>query len=131
MHATEACDHIFALLGLSSDANDLGIQVDYALKDRTDLVFARTTKAIIASGNLDILTVAQHPKLQSEPPSWVPDFTSRIYTSFVDQPLYVVIPFTLFNASEGHTLELLGTAEELDLGLTGFIVDEVEETGDA
>jgi hypothetical protein len=69
MHATEACDHIFALLGLSSDANDLGIQVDYALKDRTDLVFARTTKAIIASGNLDILTVAQHPKLQSEPPS--------------------------------------------------------------
>jgi hypothetical protein len=49
----------------------------------------------------------------------------------VDQPLYVVIPFTLFNASKGHTLELLGTAEELDLGLTGFIVDEVEETGDA
>jgi hypothetical protein len=130
MHATEACDHIFALLGLSSDANDLGIRVDYALKDRTDLVFARTTKAMIASGNLDILTMAQHPKLRSELPSWVPDFTSRMDASFVDQPLYDMTPLTLFNASEGHALESLGTTDELELGLTGFIVDEVEETGD-
>jgi hypothetical protein len=50
--------------------------------------------------------------------------------SFVDQPLYDLTPFTLFNASEGHTLELLGTTDELELGLTGFIVDNVEETGD-
>jgi hypothetical protein len=70
MHATEACDHIFALLGLSSDANDLGIRVDYALKDRIDLVFARTTRAMIASGSLEILTMAQYPKLRSELPSW-------------------------------------------------------------
>jgi hypothetical protein len=130
MHATEACDHIFALLGLSSDANNLGIQVDYALKDRTDLVFARTTKAMIASENLVILTMAQHPKRQSEFPSWVPDFTSRIDKSFVDQPLYDITPFTLFNASEGHALKLLGTTDELESGLMGFIVDEVEETGD-
>jgi hypothetical protein len=121
---------MFSLLGLSTDANDLGIRVDYALKDRTDLVFARTTKAMIASENLDILTMAQHPKLQSEFPSWVPDFTSRIDKSFVDQPLYDMTPFTLFNASEGHALKLLGTTDEVELGLTGFIVDEVEETGD-
>lgn len=44
--------------------------------------------------------------------------------------MHDMTPFTLFNASEGSALELLGTADELELGLTRFIVDEVDETRD-
>jgi hypothetical protein len=104
MHATEACDHIFALLGLSGDADDLGLRVEYALKKRIDLIFTRTTKSIIASANLDILTMAQHPKIRQESPSWVPNFTSKLNASFVDQATQDMDPFTLFNTSGGRTL---------------------------
>jgi hypothetical protein len=82
MLATLPCDAVYGLLGIANDATSLGIPVDYSLKDRTELVYGRTARAIIQNGNLDILALAQHPKVLSDMPSWVPDWTSTLQHSF-------------------------------------------------
>ncbi|KAF1829194.1 HET-domain-containing protein [Decorospora gaudefroyi] len=122
--ATMPCDTVYGVLGIANDTEKLGIQVDYSLKERTDLVYVRTTRAIIKNGNLDILALAQHPKLVQGLPSWVPNWTSTVQKSFAYQAGVDNAPF--FSASK-DALGLIDTPEEQILGLEGFKVDEIEE----
>ncbi|OAL48315.1 HET-domain-containing protein [Pyrenochaeta sp. DS3sAY3a] len=124
MLATMPCDTVYGVLGIANDTEKLGIHVDYTLKERTDLLYIRTTRAIIKNGNLDILALAQHPKFVDGLPSWVPDWTSSLQRSFAYQSAIDKVPF--FSASKG-ALSLIDTPEEQILGLEGFKVDEIEE----
>lgn len=126
MQATNACDRIFALLGLAVDAKALGLQVDYAIADRVDLVFARTAKALVGKG--EILAMSQFPKAYPGLPSWVPDLTNRIEVSFADLPMSDA--FNLFGAYSGLHRRLLELHDDLVLGLVGCVVGEIEEYGE-
>ncbi|KAH8667926.1 heterokaryon incompatibility protein [Tricladium varicosporioides] len=122
MRATEPCDTIYGLLAVANDTEKLQLRADYTLKHQTDIVYIRTAKAIIASENLDILALSQYPKKYVNLPSWVPDWTSDLHHSFAGGK-------PLFTASKGCQMELLSAANERVLGITGFMVDEVEEVG--
>ncbi|OAK93731.1 hypothetical protein IQ06DRAFT_199462, partial [Phaeosphaeriaceae sp. SRC1lsM3a] len=130
MQATNTCDKIYAILGLAADVEALGLQADYTIKDRIDLVFGRTTKAIVANGGdaRGILSMVQHPKPRAELPSWVPDFTTKLDISFAEASI-VGVPEP-FNASKDGNWSYLQDTDELTLGLTGLTVDEVKDTGD-
>lgn len=130
MQATNTCDKIYAILGLAADVEALGLQADYTIKDRIDLVFGRTTKAIVAKGGdaRGILSMVQHPKPRAELPSWVPDFTTKLDISFAEASI-VGVPEP-FNASKDGDWSYLPDTDELTLGLTGLTVDEVKDTGD-
>lgn len=126
MQATNACDKIFAILGLATDAKALGLQADYSIANRVDLIFARTTRALLGEG--EILAMAQTPRDYQGLPSWVPDFTGRIEESFADMPL--ADNFDLFSASRGLDGWPLHEPDELVLGLAGCVVDVIEELGE-
>lgn len=125
LESTLPCDAIYGLLGMAEDAAQLAIPVDYTLKDRTKLVYARTARAIIKNKTLEILALAQHPKFEDSIPSWVPDWTTPLEKSFAYQPRRDDMPF--FSASKEEPLELIDTENELMLGLKGYQVDEIEE----
>ncbi|KAF2275964.1 HET-domain-containing protein [Westerdykella ornata] len=129
MFATVSCDTIYGVLGIANDAEDLkrmGIEADYSLKDRPDLVFMRTTRAILQKGDVDVLALSQYPKrLRDALPSWVPDWTSSIQRSFAWQATSDL--FRFYSACKGKPLELTETNHEKVLGLKGFRVDVVED----
>lgn len=66
LEATQACDKIFALLGVASDRlqlAELGLRIDYAPAEKTpSKVFTRATRALVKLGNVEILLSAQHFK---------------------------------------------------------------------
>ncbi|OCK95880.1 HET-domain-containing protein [Cenococcum geophilum 1.58] len=129
MRATEPCDTIYGLLALANDAKKLNIIPDYSLKDHVEVLYTRTTKAIIADGNVDILALSQYPKYpprRRNLPTWVPDWTSTIRRSFAKQS-DVDTPY--FAASGKSSPEILWVKDERVLGLGGFWVDQVQELG--
>jgi len=74
---------------------------------------------------LDILALAQHPKVLDNVPSWVLDWTSTLQRSFAYKDRIEELPF--FSASKSTPIELIDTQDELILGLNGYQVDKVEE----
>ena len=82
MKAKFACDTNYGLVALANDAERLHVQADYTIKRRIDLIYARTAKAIIADGNLDLLGLSRHVKEQVGLPSWVPDWSCGLRRSF-------------------------------------------------
>jgi hypothetical protein len=125
VQASQGCDMIYGLLGLVNDKKSLGIQIDYDLP--TDVVYTRTARALIQSGKIDLLVLAQHKKHDISLPSWVPDWRSEIRRSFAWISDEEKKP--LFSASAGMALELVDDADERALALMGFQVDRLEDIG--
>lgn len=76
LNATDPRDVIFALCGLSRDADSLGIQPNY-MEDCSQ-VFTHTARALINDHcGLDLLRHCFFPKSQSQLPSWVPDWSAE------------------------------------------------------
>lgn len=86
MQAAFACDRIYGVLRVATDAEKLGLEPDYALRDRVDFIFARVTRALVLNGDSDIFSMVQYPKVQMHLPSWVPDFTSFIQAALLPRP---------------------------------------------
>lgn len=81
--AIDPKDHIFALLGICSDADELGISLDYT--KTCQQVYMDCARAYLEKkGDLDILGYCQFPKTQVGLPSWVPDWS---------MPMRPTIPF--------------------------------------
>jgi Heterokaryon incompatibility protein (HET) len=74
--ASDPRDLVFALLGLADDAADLNIQPDYSKSCQA--VFTEVARAFLTQGRLEILSLCQFTKLQTELPSWVPDWVAEI-----------------------------------------------------
>ncbi|KAH7094694.1 heterokaryon incompatibility protein-domain-containing protein [Paraphoma chrysanthemicola] len=128
MQATQPCDFLYSILSLVNDADTLKLKPDYTIMNDVSLVYARMTRAIIASGEGEILTMVQYPKTRPDLPSWVPDLTSKQRPSFIDQPLDKSLMF--FSANRNTEVALLDSSDELILGTTGYVVDVVEDVAD-
>ncbi|KAH7110725.1 heterokaryon incompatibility protein-domain-containing protein [Dactylonectria macrodidyma] len=79
--ATDPRDRVFAVLGFSSDADVLNIRPDYAKTCAT--IYTEVAEAILAhSGTLDILYAVSRPRNVKAMPSWVPDWSVPIPSTF-------------------------------------------------
>ena len=74
--ATDARDHILALLGMVSDANEVGIKADYT-KSCAEIYTQVASGLMINQRNLQILSHCSFPKTQKHLPSWVPDWSAK------------------------------------------------------
>ncbi|KAH6675831.1 heterokaryon incompatibility protein [Halenospora varia] len=127
MQATDPRDRIWGLLALANNSEKLGIKADYA-NFQLDLIYARTARAVIRGGDLDLLGLSQFPKPFTGMPSWVPDWRSNLQPSFCSVgPNDYSRP--LFAASGDSQPAVLPVEDERVLGLEGFVVDEIEEVG--
>ncbi|KAI9157996.1 HET-6OR heterokaryon incompatibility protein [Paramyrothecium foliicola] len=121
-------DRIFGLLSLATDAESLGITVDYNRTAKE--VLCSTALSIIKSGDLSILSYVQFPRATdadaADLPSWVPDWHSNLRPSFYPYP----------RPGESHLFAsgdrapiILNDSNHSLLGLVGFMVDTIEDVG--
>jgi hypothetical protein len=75
LEATDPRDTVYALLGLSSDAEERGIYPDYTKPCRQ--VFAEVSRIYMKlEGDPRFLSLCYFPKQQPDLPSWVPDWSA-------------------------------------------------------
>ncbi|KAF2117512.1 heterokaryon incompatibility protein-domain-containing protein [Lophiotrema nucula] len=119
--ATDPRDHIYALLGMISDVEELGLVVDYT-KPCSD-TFSDVAAAILQrQHNFQILSRNRDPKSQQNLPSWVPDWS---------QPFPVMIcdaRFPLFSAGASTQKQQLRVEENM-LIVRGAILGPVKHLG--
>jgi hypothetical protein len=75
--STDPKDKVFALLGISRDAEVLGLRADYNMT--CEQVYTDTARRLIHAGYLDILGIVQFPKNVPSLQSWVPDLSRTDY----------------------------------------------------
>ncbi|KAK7182295.1 uncharacterized protein CC84DRAFT_610766 [Paraphaeosphaeria sporulosa] len=75
LEATNPLDHIYALLNLASDREELGIEVDYTLSPVE--LYRKAVRAIYTKGDLALLAYCKWDGVQTDLPSWVPHFTGQ------------------------------------------------------
>lgn len=73
LEATNPLDHIYALLNLASDHEDLGIEVDYTVSPIE--LYTKVARALYAKGDLALMAYCNG--VQTNFPSWVPNFTGE------------------------------------------------------
>ncbi|KAH6962371.1 heterokaryon incompatibility protein-domain-containing protein [Ilyonectria sp. MPI-CAGE-AT-0026] len=79
--ATDPRDRVFAILGFSCDADVLNIRPDYAKTCAT--IYTDVAEAVLArSGTLDILYAVSRPRNVKAMPSWVPDWSVPVPSTF-------------------------------------------------
>jgi hypothetical protein len=74
LQASDQRDRIFALLGLSRDAREMGITANYSMS--YSQVLTSLTMAMLRHGHFMILSMCRHAKPEVNIPSWVPDWSS-------------------------------------------------------
>jgi hypothetical protein len=73
--STDPRDYIFALLGLASDSETLGINVNYDLTQQD--CFTQASKALLRQGHLRLLWLSPHRRIMKNLASWVPDWSTE------------------------------------------------------
>ena len=121
-------DKIFAIIGLTTDAKELGIDFDYNPVSSVTPLYTSVAKATIESGQVDLLSLAQCRESQSEGelPSWVPNWRA---------PMHILAGQFLWNTpfnSCGSFTHRQATSKQSSaddvklLSLNGWQVDTVE-----
>lgn len=143
-------DRIYGLLGISSDAWELGIVPDYSSTACTAVLLTQIARSMILQGecstpgapyrtSLRILRYAQFPKICPEYnggkgielaplPTWVPDWGNDLAESYVDD-LWESNRYS--PAGKFLEVEIISTSSPAVLGLRGFCGDTIEAVGDA
>lgn len=70
--ATDVRDKIFALLGLASDADKLGIEIDYSASNDTEKLLRYVAGKIMAAGDMSLLPYCRPTWAPLNWPSWIP-----------------------------------------------------------
>ena len=125
--ATKPVDRVFSLVGIATDADRLGIHIDY--KKTAVQVLTGFAKAIIEKGNLAVLAYVQFPRDVASLPSWAPDWHSNLRPSFYPYPTSSLEHDHYFNPSGGRPPVITPGLPDAVLGLGGFVVDTVEDIG--
>jgi hypothetical protein len=127
--ATDPRDRVFALLGLANDAEKLGIKPAYDESVTHTDVYITTARAIISTGNVDLLCFVQHRNANTTLPSWVADWGGK------DRQPDILCPSgqepwnTSFSASGTQLFQIPSTFNSLpatEISLYGYLIDEVE-----
>jgi hypothetical protein len=128
--ATMEKDRIFSMLGMASDKKELGLLPNYDERISVIDVYTATARAIITTGNVDLLSFSQHrqPPATTECvkriPSWVPDWGNPIARPSGQLPWD-----TAFAASGNECFEKpVGISSYVDshLVLYGWMIDTIE-----
>lgn len=129
--AQDPRDLIYGLHALAKDSKRLGIQPDYAPSNTVEKVYSYAARAIIQSGDLDLLRLAGicQTSYSDTFPSWAPDWRAKLQLSFSGETLMSAVDQSLFAASENSQLSLISLEDKRLLGLEGFLVDTIEEAG--
>jgi hypothetical protein len=129
IRATDPRDKIFGLAALATDTKELVIKPDY-LTSTVDQVYTRTARAIIQDGELNLLGLAQFPKVTTSLPTWVPDWCGDIQPSFCSLYPSSRIKLHLFAPSGSDSPSLFSTDDERLLGVEGYLIDKIERVCD-
>ncbi|KAE8442534.1 hypothetical protein EG329_003249 [Mollisiaceae sp. DMI_Dod_QoI] len=81
--STDPRDKVFALLGISRDAEALGFRADY--NKTCEQVYTDAARRLIQAGYMDILALVQFPKKIEGLQSWVPDLSRTGYRAPLQQ----------------------------------------------
>ncbi|KAL5318093.1 hypothetical protein ACEPPN_015197 [Leptodophora sp. 'Broadleaf-Isolate-01'] len=73
--SSDARDRIFGLLGICSDADQLGIFPDYTIS--CTRLYTQVAATLIRNYSLDTVLNSHFPKMMVELPSWVPDWSAE------------------------------------------------------
>ena len=121
LQATEKKDHVYALLGMASDTDRLGIKLDYS-KSCAEAFMQVAEGLLVGQRNLQILSRCQTPKKVEGLPSWVPDWSQR-----TDHTMWSA-KYSLYSAggSDGSTSI---TIRDRAIGLSGALASIVKELG--
>jgi hypothetical protein len=127
--ATDPRDKFFGLLGLSGDADGLGIIPNYTLSPEeifTDLFH----KHVTATRSLDIICSVKHPRNFDNMPSWVPDWSTDQITPGIcvldryvggnDFPGSPMASFQKFAASGSSSTEILFSGRTMSIRAIRF-----------
>jgi tetratricopeptide (TPR) repeat protein len=77
LEATNPRDHVYALLGLAADREELGIEIDYRLP--YEKVFIDLARAYLKRGELWVLSYCEDDdNVSPRLPSWAPDWTRKV-----------------------------------------------------
>jgi len=124
--ATDPRDKIYGLLSLAADSEQLGILPEY---DKSTIeVYTNASRALIAIGEISILSWCQQSKLIEGLPSWVPDFSSNIHRECGGNR----ITGSLFRASGNIKFPGLSASSYDDshsIGLSGVKVGIIADLG--
>lgn len=127
--ATNDKDRIYAVLGMASDREELALQPNY--DDRVTFidVYTATARALIMTGNADLLSFSQHhfghtrDKSSEYLPSWAPDWSNSIVRPSGQ------LPWDTAFAASGNTCFQCPSENSnvgTELALDGWIVDTIE-----
>lgn len=81
--ATDPRDKIFALLGIATDNETLGLHPDY--RKTSDEVYIDLARTFIQHGHIEILSLCEFPKKVPGLPSWVHDWSLMSYRATLQQ----------------------------------------------
>ena len=130
--ATESRDRVFALLGIANDGTRLGIQPDYDQSKSCSEIYTKAARAIIHSGQVDLLSLSQPQGKNAGMPSWAPDWRAEWILRPSGQ-LPWDSSFKAFCLHAGYKSLDTITMKEADsadqIKLRGYVVDMIEEIG--
>lgn len=126
--ASDKRDRIFGVLGMASDAVELGLRPRYEDSCSWKEVYTEAARAMLEAGYLDLLSLAQPPppKVTRELPSWAPDWSQELSAPSVQLPW-----FSFFSASNNMPFRpVSSTANRTasQIRLHGFMIDEIKTT---
>ncbi|KAK5126780.1 hypothetical protein LTR85_009714 [Meristemomyces frigidus] len=143
-NATDPRDRIFALLGIATDADELGARPDYSKS--CEQVYTELAKVLLGHGYFDVLAHCIHEphdgKASLPLQTWVPDWSRRTTCSPLQQralersqkPAVRTILQPEFRASgsrcQPQPEEVAMQPWDAPLSLSAIIIGEVQETGD-
>lgn len=135
LEATDPRDKIFALLSIARDREELralGVFPDYSKSCKE--IYTATMTALLRQGHVSLLSFNQTPKLQSDLPSWVPDWSQSVTDRLQDVEPDHITQYPRFSASgsnscpSGVTVVMQDGAIE-GISVAGCTLDEVIEMG--
>ncbi|KAH7420154.1 heterokaryon incompatibility protein-domain-containing protein [Cadophora sp. MPI-SDFR-AT-0126] len=130
--ATNPRDRIFALLGIANDRARLGIEPEYDQSKTCSEIYTHGARAIIQSGQVDLLALSQPQGRETDMPSWAPDWRAE----WILRPSGQLPWDSAFNAfsvtTESLDLSTLKVSLESSpdqIRFRGYTVDVIEEVG--
>jgi hypothetical protein len=119
--STLSRDRFFALLGLASDANDAGFELDYECP--LEEIVLRVARALVGQGRgIQLLYRAGLNQQSHRFPSWIPDWTTKLPSRLYDSDERD-IPFAASGPQEAGIRCISGTDE---LAVEGYAIDVIK-----